>query len=471
MYILCLMVIMLFTCSRKNTGDINEDDNPTQTAKGSCIWLSTAGGKFAEYGQKLAIDSHGNIYLTGYFNGTATFGDFTLTADGNNNSYAAKLDPEGNFIWVKSFGGTALFTNDYFNSITIDDEDNIYLTGIFDLKAQFGQTILNSHNGSTDIFIAKLDKSGNFLWAKNAGGNQNADHSIAICAGSNGDIYLTGTFYYKAWFDDIELSAENQGYYTFLAAMDKAGNFLWAKREGTSSLLAITDIASGTNGDILIVGYYFSDENLGGVALGNSSNVAATFVAEINQYGVTGWVSKALSSNGGIFGRSICRNNQGDIFITGSFVKDGTVGSTILSSSGKDAFWSKLNKNGDWIWTKQSRTEALIDGNYCSGCRITTDADDNIYLAGNFSGNYIFQDNTYQTNNNENGFWAGINNNGSMKWFKKNTPTGTAGVYDLIPDNIGHIYTTGYYGNKAAFDSIQPIWRGSTDVYILKSKN
>ena len=467
--ILLFLFALLMGCSKNESDEVLESEN-TQKGSGSLVWLTSAGGKLSQYGQKVVVDPEGYLYVIGYFNGTAAFGTITLVASGENNTFVAKVDTKGNFIWAKGFGGTSLFTTDYPNSIAIDTDGNIYVTGMFDYKADFGSITVNAHNGSTDIYIAKLDKAGNFQWAKNAGGNQNVDHTYAICAGLNDNIYLTGIFYTKAWFDDIELSADKQGYYTFLAAMDKAGNFKWVKRMGTTSLLSITDLTTDNNGDLFLLGYYFGDENLGGVALLNNTQYAYTYVAKTNQYGVINWVQTTSSSDGGIFGRSVCADNSGNLYITGEFIKNGVVGSVSLSSATKDAFWAKIDSQGNWKWAKQSQTGSVIAENFCAGKSISVDAEGNPFLSWNFMGNTVLGNTTHQTNNFENGFWAKLNTDGSISWLKKTNSTGTANVNDLIPDNQGYLYLTGYYGNKAAFDSIQPTWRGSTDIFVLKSK-
>lgn len=468
-YYLFFLFALLSGCSKNESDEVPEPEN-TQTGTGSLAWLATGGGKQAEYGQKTVVDKQGNLYVIGYFNGIATFGNITLTAKGENNTFVAKIDSKGNYIWVKGFGGTSLFTTDYPNSIAIDADDNLYITGSFDFKAEFGSITVNAHNGSTDIYIAKLDKAGNFQWAKSAGGNQNEDHSYAICTGLNDNIYLSGVFYTKAWFDDIELSSDKQGHYSFLAAIDKGGNFKWAKKMGTTTLLSIADLATDKNGNLFFLGFYFGDENLGGVALINKTQYGYTYVAKANQYGVIDWTQTTSSSNGGIFGRSVCADNSGNLYITGEFIKNGVVGSASLSSATKDAFWAKLDGQGNWKWAKQSQTGSVIAENFCSGNSISVDSEGNPFLSGNFMGNTVFGSTAYQTNNFENGFWAKLNNDGSINWLKKTNSTGTANINDLVPDNQGYLYLTGYYGNKAAFDSIQPTWRGSTDFFVLKSK-
>jgi hypothetical protein len=470
---LCLLLlgILLGGCKKKNVSDDDPTPGPPVIKGGKAVvWVNTAGGTFTEYGQEVVCDQAGNLYITGYFNGTATFGNTTLTAIGENNTFIAKVNPSGNFIWAKRCGGTSKFTNDYPNSITIGQDQKIYVTGMFDYGAAFGSISLSAHNGSTDIFIAKMDTAGNFLWAKNAGGDQNGDISLSICSGPGDDIYISGEFYTKAWFGNIELSADNQGHYAFLASMDQGGNFKWAKKAGITTLLSVTDVATDQAGDLYFTGSYFGNENLLGVSLDSTSPYGSTYVAKASKYGEIDWVQRAGSDSGGIFGTSISVDPSGRIFISGHFIKQGIFGSTTLSSATKEAFWAELDVSGNWLWARQSRTNKVINENYCLASDITADAKGNLFLIGTFMGSTSLGSQTFDSHNYDIGFWAALNADGSIRKAFQTDPTGNAGISGVAGLSDSSLVITGYYGNKAGFDSIQPAWRGGTDVFILKSK-
>ena len=97
------------------------------------------------------------------------------------------------FEWAKSFGVTS---NEDGRSITVDASGNVYTTGEFSGTADFdpgaGASNLISA-GRSDIFVQKLDASGNFLWAKSFGGI-NSDRGISITVDASGTVYTTGEF-------------------------------------------------------------------------------------------------------------------------------------------------------------------------------------------------------------------------------------------------------------------------------------
>ena len=94
------------------------------------------------------------------------------------------------WFWAKKAGGTS---NESGKSIAVDDNGNSYVTGYFYGSATFGTTTLTS-SGDYDIFVAKLDSNGNWLWAKQAGGTS-SDYTNDIAVDANGNIYVTGEIF------------------------------------------------------------------------------------------------------------------------------------------------------------------------------------------------------------------------------------------------------------------------------------
>ncbi|HLG33517.1 MAG TPA: hypothetical protein VI757_01445, partial [Bacteroidia bacterium] len=212
---------------------------------GNFIWAKAIVGTTNYYGGSIAIDpaGSGNVYTTGDFVGTADFdpgaGIFNLTAAGGRDFFISKLDSSGNFVWAKAMGGTS---DDGGHSIAIDPSGSgtVYTTGIFEGTADFdpGAGVFNlTSAGWRDIFISKLDSSGNFVWAKAMGGTgDNQGRSIAIDPAGSGDVYTTGFFYGTADFDPgagtFNLTSAAASADIFISKLDSSGNFVWAKQIG-----------------------------------------------------------------------------------------------------------------------------------------------------------------------------------------------------------------------------------------------
>ncbi len=128
------------------------------SSNGSVLWAKEAGGSGSDKGNGITTDATGNVYHTGIFSNTITFGNITLTSVGNYDIFIAKYDPNGNVIWAKNVGGSSF---DNSTDITIDVAGNIYLTGYFISHIlTFGNTTLTNYGDDyTAIFIAKLNLS------------------------------------------------------------------------------------------------------------------------------------------------------------------------------------------------------------------------------------------------------------------------------------------------------------------------
>ena len=129
-------------------------------------WAQVMSGNTYSEGRSITTDGAGNVYTTGYFTKTVNFdpkaGTVMLTSSGSNDIFVSKTDASDNLIWAKKLGGTG---SDYGYSISVDAAGNVYTTGCFTGTADFdpGSGVFNlTSAGGFDIFISKLDASGNF---------------------------------------------------------------------------------------------------------------------------------------------------------------------------------------------------------------------------------------------------------------------------------------------------------------------
>jgi len=181
------------------------------------------GGSGTDISYGIDSDSSGNFYVTGTFNGTATFGAFTLTSNGNEDIFVVKLGIAGNCLWAKQAGGTS---NDNGYGIASGRNGSCYITGPFTGTATFGATQLSS-NGGSDIYIARLDSDGNWRWAMKTG-SSSADFGYGITSDTDGYAYATGTFKGTVSFGSSSLTSSGQSD-VFIAKIDQEHPFLAVK--------------------------------------------------------------------------------------------------------------------------------------------------------------------------------------------------------------------------------------------------
>ncbi|HIK13203.1 MAG TPA: DUF4347 domain-containing protein [Oscillatoriaceae cyanobacterium M33_DOE_052] len=227
---------------------------------GSFAWAKNMGGSGEHIGNSITLDSSGNIYTTGSFSGTADFdpgpGTYNLTSAGSADSFISKLNPDGSFAWAKQLGGNSLGIG-----IAIDSSGNIYTSGRFNGTADFDPdpgTFNLTSAGGWDIFINKLNSDGTFAWAKQLGGGSD-DYGGKIALDSSGNVYTTGGFSGTADFDpgtgtfNLTSGGSND---IFISKLNSDGTFAWAKNMGGSSGDEGYNIALDTSGNVYTTGYF-----------------------------------------------------------------------------------------------------------------------------------------------------------------------------------------------------------------------
>ncbi|NQY74108.1 MAG: T9SS type A sorting domain-containing protein, partial [Candidatus Margulisbacteria bacterium] len=125
-------------------------------------WAKSFGGAGSDRGYVTTVDASGNIYTSGIYRDTVDFdpgaGTTNLSANGFDDVFVQKMDPQGNFLWAKSFGGSSVEIG---RSITVDASGNVYAIGEFigtvDFDPGAGTTNLSS-NGGADFFVQKMSQ-------------------------------------------------------------------------------------------------------------------------------------------------------------------------------------------------------------------------------------------------------------------------------------------------------------------------
>lgn len=267
-------------------------------ASGNFLWAKSFGATSSSSGpffsntvgidSPVFIDALDNVYTTGRFFGTIDFdpgpGVNNLTWSSGKSNYIQKLDASGNFLWAKSFGGY---------SVTVDPSGNVYITGTFRDTIDFdpGPGISNLiANGTSDVYIQKLDASGNFLWAKSFGGSFN-EYEIAnsITVDALGNVYTTGIFNDTVDFDPgsgvYNLTSKGRGD-VFVQKLDSLGNFNWATSFGGISNESGDVLSVDLSGNVYTTGNFNGtgdfDPGLGTTTLSSNGSVDV-FVQKLSQ--------------------------------------------------------------------------------------------------------------------------------------------------------------------------------------------
>jgi gliding motility-associated-like protein len=164
--------------------------------------LQSAGGTGDDRPYAILSDEQDNLYLSGYFSGTATIGGQPLVSAGAKDAFVAKLDPSGNALFAVRSGGNG---DDVATGIRRNRLGHCLVSGFFSNTASFGAYNLTSAGG-TDIFLARLDPSGQFRMATRTGGSGN-DQALALTIDHNQNPVFTGSFLNSFFISGITLTS------------------------------------------------------------------------------------------------------------------------------------------------------------------------------------------------------------------------------------------------------------------------
>jgi gliding motility-associated-like protein len=227
------------------------------TPAGTISWVKSFHGVQGERDNRIAIDKDDNVYVTGGIDGVnVSMGNTNVTSNGGYDIYVIKFDSQGNQQWVKTAGSPL---DDRGNSIYVDVNNEIYITGEFRDHVIFGQDTLNNNGGPSgrDIFVAKMDVNGNWKWAKKAGSGKSSERGNRIVANATGNIFVTGQIRGNANFgSNISLDAGPDSIQVFVAAIDTAGKWKWAIQAGSDVIDRGTGLAVDDSCNLYVCGYY-----------------------------------------------------------------------------------------------------------------------------------------------------------------------------------------------------------------------
>jgi len=210
------------------SGGINGGDLVTlrYSRLGDLEWVSTySGANGDDQGNAIALDSHGNVYVTGASDSLSTYSDYITI----------KYDTTGVILWTARYDGPALVNGDVAADLTVDDSGNVYVTGVSPGVSTSG-----------DYVTIKYSGAGETEWIARYNGPANGyDIGIDLAMDGRGDIIVTG---YGAGNDAIATVKYNS-----------SGDQLWeAVSPGSSAFELAVDYA----GNIIVVGYSLEGINV-----------------------------------------------------------------------------------------------------------------------------------------------------------------------------------------------------------------
>jgi hypothetical protein len=259
---------------------------------GRIVFIKAFGDGYDQWGEAVAVDGSGNIYLAGQYGGTISFGSVTLdtgvpgppSANGPYDAFLAKLDPQGNPLFAKSFGAADTTFSDgayahqaFVRGLTIDPAGDVVLSGSFGGSINFtgrgnGGPGTLAAQGTYDAFLAKFSGDGDYVFGQSFGTPGSNQEVIDQAIDSDGNIIVSGSF--QGTIDLTAMGGPGPGlvvgntqcgaglppYTAFLAKYGPDGDYLWGQAfpadglsygdqvrvDGTGSIVALSDFSGNS---------------------------------------------------------------------------------------------------------------------------------------------------------------------------------------------------------------------------------
>lgn len=346
-----MLIIMVVSLSGASYGQNNE-----------WLWADIVNCDYTyNMSPKSACDKNSNVYVADNYGYSADFGDTTILSQ-NEQMFFAKYDSLGKRIWLQVFYSS----NDICDveSIEISGE-SIYLTGYFSDTLVIGDSTLISYD-ERDMFIAKYDTSGTFVWALIEGG-KGYDAGQSISANNNEGIIVSGAFRDSISIGDTTLIATDY-VDAFVSKYDDMGQHEWSLLGFGNGLISVSSSTIDNSDAIYITGRFEESISIDGYTL-TSNSYASTFLVKIDQYGQVQWLKKfnGISS-------SVASDSESNIY---------------LGIKLDDTFLWKIGSAGNVVFGKDSGS---INCN-----ALSVDNDDNVIVAGGLAGSLTIGGNLYST--------------------------------------------------------------------------
>ncbi|MGK7926544.1 MAG: SBBP repeat-containing protein, partial [Spirulina sp.] len=382
--------------SEGNEIEPNNSDSvePLSSSSPQQDWIRQIGTTARDRSRGVAVDNVGNTYIA----------HSTIAADGKPDPILSKYDAGGNLLWTRQYNSN---TWDFENSITTDNQGNVYTVG-YDY---------NSLNSST---VTKWDSNGNQIWTRTLKTGSN-EWASDVSVDSDGNVYITG-------HTQSSIAGSNAGQTdAYIAKYNQNGHKIWTRQLGTSSQDEARSVVTDHLGNIYIAGV--TKGSLDGQINAGGTDV---FVTKYDRNGNKHW-TKLLGSNksegnaGSAFTGTYERNvaidvdNSGNIYLSGR--TEGSVGGS--NAGGSDVFVAKYNTYGSKLWTRQAGGSGH---EYATGIKV--DGSGNVYLSGVTTGNLDSQNNA----GGQDSFIVKYTSNGNKQWTKLLGTTGNDVVRDIALD-------------------------------------
>jgi len=431
------------------------------------------GGVHNDRGEDVAVDTSGNVYVTGYtnFSGWVSAGlNTALNSDSGSTSYSdgfvVKFNTTGEHLWSTYLGGT---DTDQAYSIEVDSSENCYITGLTNSAdwVSGGEQITLA--GHYDGFVVKLNTSGEHLWSTYLGGTA-YDMGYGITVDSTGNCYATGETTSTGWVSGGWDPLFGGWIDAYVVKLNSSGEHLWSTYLGGSYRDYGYGITADSSGNCYVTGEtHSSDWVSGGWDITHDpgyKDYADGYVVKLNSAGEHQW-STYLGDTYDDYGKGIAVDSSGNCYVTGYGMSTAWVSGgyqTILAGY-YDAYIVKLNSAGEHLWSTYMGGKGKEQG-----YGIAVDSNGNVYATGDTESSDWFNGGfDLSQNGGLDGYVVKLNPFGEHLWSACLGGNNDDTVLGIAVDIFGNAFVTGHTNSSGWISGgWSTSFNGETDAFVLK---
>ncbi len=452
-------------------------------------WARSFATNNYEIAKQVAVDTSTNhVYVVGdweddlslTFPGGANPSTQFASTYGRNDGFVAKYDPDGGLVWAFKVGGE---NDDQVNSIALDRDGNIYITGMMGEGSSIYFSGSSPHTGSStlsntsdqDFFLAKYTPDGEFIWVRRSTTDSGDLSGQDVCLSSDA-VYAVGNATDRASFGSLNMVANPDVSDIFLIKYSLDGTELWISEAGSDDM----DLVNGVVADETHV-YYIGDfegenliiRNMAGAVVNTEGNVDSghsdIILAAYDQAGQLSW-SQTIASLDHDEGWGITMDAD-SLYITGA-IDDGASfpgypGNPLYTVDHLDIFLASLARsdgNTGWVQVLPSTNS----GDERGRC-IDMDASGNLFLTGDYGDDLLFPAGiTLSAIHDEDVFLAAYTANGTFRWAQSAGSDSHDIGYGLATGPGGSIYLAGRHDQEMTLGPLVLPEDGNNNGYLAK---
>ncbi len=369
--------------------------------------------------------------------------------------------------WAEKISGDS---TDNTHSICTDVSGNVYVAGRFyspTLTFNNGKTLSNS--GNWDGFIAKYNGDGVCQWAEKIAGTD-YDYAYSISTDVSGNVYVAGYFGSDTLtFNNGKILSNGGCGDGFITKYNGDGVCQWAVRIAGTGYEILYSISTDANGNVYVAGDFNNTLLLNYDKKLSNTGRMDVFIAKYNSDGELEWAKK-IAGTTDEYANSISTDINGNVYVAGYYDSPKLTfnnGKTLSNSGNWDGFIAKYNSDGVCQWAKK-----IAGTDYDNSFSIITDANGNVYVAGEFSSAKLTFNNSITLSNSGSldSYIAKYNSYGLCRWAEKIAGTDYDNSFSIITDVNGNVYVAGIFLSATlTFNNGRILSNsGSGDGYITK---